>query len=84
MNTHKHTPQCSFNARTGECMSTKPATHTLQIDGDALFALAAELLEILEIITDHACEMYPHFESERGQREIAQARAAIAKATGKE
>jgi hypothetical protein len=38
---------------------------------------ARELLEALKTLTDHAQEKYPHFESERGQRDIAQALAAI-------
>ena len=45
-----------------------------------LQATAPELLAILRTLTDHASETYPHFESERGQREIADARKAIAKA----
>ena len=47
-----------------------------------LIAAAPELLEILQTITSHAQETYPHFESERGQLEIAEALTAIAKATG--
>ena len=43
-----------------------------------------DLLEALKAMVDHASEQYPHFESERGQKDIAEARAAIAKATGKE
>ena len=46
----------------------------------ALIAAAPELLEALRVLADHAQEQYPHFESERGQRDIAQALAAIAKA----
>jgi hypothetical protein len=45
----------------------------------ALRGTVADLRSILLTLTDHASEMYPHFESERGQREIAQARAIIAK-----
>ena len=44
--------------------------------------IAEELLRVLEIITDHAEETYPHFESERGQVDIARAVKAIAKAKG--
>ena len=46
-----------------------------------LIAAAPELLTALQVLTDHAGEMYPHFESERGQRDIAAAVSAIAKAT---
>ena len=46
----------------------------------ALIAAAPELLEALRVLVDHTQEQYPHFESERGQRDIAQALAAIAKA----
>jgi hypothetical protein len=38
----------------------------------------ARLREALDVLVDHAEETYPHFESERGQRDIAQARAALA------
>jgi hypothetical protein len=38
---------------------------------------ATDLLQALKTLTDHAQEQYPHFESERGQRDIAQALAAI-------
>jgi uncharacterized SAM-binding protein YcdF (DUF218 family) len=47
-----------------------------------LIAAAPELLAALKILVDHASETYPHFECERGQRDIAQARAAITKAIG--
>lgn len=46
-----------------------------------LIAAAPELLAALQTLTDHAQERYPHFESERGQRDIDAALAAIAKAT---
>jgi hypothetical protein len=36
-----------------------------------------DLLEALKTLTEHAQEQYPHFESERGQRDIAQALTAI-------
>ena len=48
-----------------------------------LIAAAPELLAVLEALADHAAETYPHFESHRGQVDLACARAAIAKA-GKE
>jgi hypothetical protein len=38
---------------------------------------ATDLLQALKTLTDHAQEQYPHFESERGQRDIAQAVIAI-------
>lgn len=37
----------------------------------------AALEYALKTMVDHACEMYPHFESERGQRDIEQARNAL-------
>lgn len=40
------------------------------------------MLEALRVLADHADETYPHFESERGQREIDAARAIIARAEG--
>lgn len=48
----------------------------------ALIAAAPELLEALRVLVDHAQEAHPHFESERGQRDIGAAIAAIAKAEG--
>lgn len=57
------------------------------VDDDAnaaLIASAPDLLTALRVLVDHAQETYPHFESERGQRDIAAAIAAIAKATGTE
>lgn len=42
----------------------------------------AALVAALEVLTEHAEETYPHFECERGQREIAEARAALALARG--
>lgn len=47
-----------------------------------LIASAPELLGALSVLVDHAEERYPHFESTRGQTDLAQARAAIAKAEG--
>ncbi len=47
-----------------------------------LLAQRDALLAALQVMVDHACERYPHFESERGQRDIEQARAAIALAGG--
>jgi len=34
-------------------------------------------LDALRVLVDHAKETYPHFESERGQRDIAQAEAVL-------
>ena len=45
-------------------------------------SLTSEIIEILDILIDHASEKYPHFESERGQRELTEARALLAKARG--
>jgi hypothetical protein len=36
-----------------------------------------QLRAALELMIDHASEQYPHFESPRGQRDIAQARNAL-------
>lgn len=38
-----------------------------------------KMRETLTVLVDHASERYPHFESERGQRELEQARALLAK-----
>ena len=46
------------------------------------FALSGEVLAILETLTSHAAEKYPHFESERGQEEIQIALELISKAKG--
>ena len=42
--------------------------------------LISEIVRMLDILIDHASEKYPHFESERGQRELTKARALLAKA----
>jgi hypothetical protein len=47
-----------------------------------LIAAAPDLLTALAVLVDHANEKYPHFESERGQEDIAAAIAAINKAKG--
>ena len=47
-----------------------------------LIAAAPDLLEALVILLYHAQETYPHFESERGQRDIESALDAIRKARG--
>jgi hypothetical protein len=46
----------------------------------ALIAAAPDLLEALIALVDQTWEQFPHFESERGQENIAQALAAIEKA----
>lgn len=46
-----------------------------------LIAAAPMLLEALVVLVDHAQETHPHFESPRGQADIAAALAAIARAT---
>ena len=46
-----------------------------------LIAAAPDLIEALKVLTKHAQETYPHFESPRGQIDINVALAAIAKAT---
>jgi hypothetical protein len=48
-----------------------------------LIEAAPVMLEALRVLVDHAQEKYPHFESERGQQEIATALAIIAKVEGK-
>jgi hypothetical protein len=37
----------------------------------------------LEVMVDHAKETYPHFESERGQRDIREAEIALRSVNGK-
>ena len=49
-----------------------------------LCAAAPDLLETLKVLVDHAQEQYPHFESDRGQRDIGHALNAIARAEGKQ
>jgi len=44
-----------------------------------LIAAARELRSALRVMVNHAQETYPHFESERGQRDIAAAIAALRK-----
>jgi hypothetical protein len=51
-------------------------------ENSRLIAAAPELLAALWILVDHAREKYPHFESPRGQADIALAIAAIDKAMG--
>ena len=36
-----------------------------------------QLVEALKVLVDHASERYPHFESERGQKDIAASQAAL-------
>lgn len=54
--------------------------HTEQYDTAQLISAAPELLAALITLVDHAEETYPHFESARGQADIAAAKAAIQKA----
>jgi hypothetical protein len=64
---------------------TEPTRIDLEISPHAnAQSIAAEpdLLAALETLVDHAQEKYPHFESERGQRDIAAALKAIARARG--
>ena len=49
---------------------------------DAVLEINRALMLALAVITDHAGEKYPHFESERGQRDIEAAHAALAQARG--
>ena len=56
----------------------------LRAEHNALVNQCADLLAALIELLDQAGEVYPHFESERGQANIAQARAAISRATGQE
>jgi len=41
-----------------------------------------DALESLRTLVEHAGEKYPHFESERGQKEIAEARALLTEIGG--
>lgn len=57
---------------------------SVQIEAKAPYEVALKIgqefvdaVAALETLADHASEMYPHFESERGQRDIANARAAL-------
>ena len=50
-------------------------------DNARMAAAAPGLMTALAVMIDHAGEMYPHFESERGQRDIAAAKVAIKAAT---
>jgi hypothetical protein len=49
-----------------------------------LCAAAPDLLEALKIMVAHAQEKYPHFENERGQKDIEQSLKAIEKAEKKD
>jgi hypothetical protein len=44
--------------------------------------LIERTIEAVETLVDHAEEMYPHFESERGQRDIAEASAVLGELRG--
>lgn len=70
-----------IHSASGKNVAATPHTERGIADA-ALIAAAPDLLAALKILADHASETYPHFESERGVRDIAAARAAIAAATG--
>ena len=73
------------NIRGGGTYLAEVASGAKGIDSEAnarLIAKAPEMLALLVILTDHASEQYPHFESERGQRELAQARALLREIEG--
>jgi hypothetical protein len=55
-----------------------------QLADSRLIAAAPDLIAALRVLVDHAQETYPHFEDERGKRDIALSLAAIAKAEGRE
>lgn len=48
-------------------------------NGDMVFVFYEEstIAKALKVLVDHASEAFPHFESERGQRDIAAANAAL-------
>ncbi len=50
----------------------------------SVYAAGPALQAALAVIVDHAGEAYPHFESERGQADIAQADRALETAKGKD
>lgn len=59
-----------------------PIVDVVPKDAPALLAENERLRALLRTFVEHASEMYPHFESIRGQREIAEARAALAATKG--
>lgn len=52
------------------------------LDDLRLLAGSWEMYDALRVLVDHAQEAYPHFESDRGQRDIASALAVLAKVEG--
>jgi hypothetical protein len=56
--------------------------NSASVSNALLIAAAPDLLAACKVLADHASEVYPHFESERGQADIAAARSAILKAEG--
>ena len=72
-----------YDTAYGRCgdQSKVRVVHKGQINSKA--NLTSKIIEILDILVDHASEKYPHFESERGQRELMIARALLAKVKGK-
>jgi hypothetical protein len=57
-------------------------SRTVGLADAKLIAAAPELLVALKVLVEHALETHPHFESERGKRDILAAIVAVTKATG--
>jgi len=55
----------------------------IEINSDLLPAVV-DLLAAVEVLISHAKEVYPHFESERGVRDIKAAEDAVANVKGHE
>lgn len=85
--------QMHLNNRENSCFAQismpipkgKETEWTKRMRADAnLIAQAPRLLAALKTLVDQAQEKYPHFESERGQKNIALALLAIQAAEGEE
>lgn len=66
-------------ARVCGCLPSGDFAHVFT---PSVMGAAGEMLTALQVITEHAKERFPHFESERGQEDIKAAEFAITKAKG--
>ena len=57
----------------------KCPTRGVQLQECPLHTNAQKMRKLLTVLLDHASETYPHFESERGQKEIAAGRKLLAR-----